>query len=49
MMHVLNLRQKATSQWEIRELSNMVADELESWMPYTFEWWEENGPVKNSP
>ena len=49
MMHVLNLRQKATSQWEIRELSNMVAEHLETWMPYTFEWWEENGPVKNSP
>jgi thymidylate synthase (FAD) len=49
MMHVLNLRQKATSQWEIRELSNMVAEHLESWMPYTAHWWKENGPVKNSP
>lgn len=49
MMHVLNLRQKANAQWEIRELSNKIADKLESWMPYTFEWWEENGPVKISP
>jgi thymidylate synthase (FAD) len=49
MMHVLNLRQKANAQWEIRELSNMIVDELKEWMPYTAAWWEENGPVKISP
>ena len=49
MMHVLNLRQKADSQWEIREVSNKVADELEEWMPYTGSWWRDNGPMKISP
>jgi len=49
MMHVLNLRQKASSQWEIRDLSNRIAEELQEWIPYTAHWWEENGPLKNSP
>jgi len=48
-MHVFNLRQKANSQWEIRELSNRLANELEDWMPYTGQWWEANGPMKISP
>ena len=49
MMHVFNLRQKADSQWSIRELANKMAIELEEWMPYTGQWWEENGPMKLSP
>ena len=49
MMHVLNLRQKASSQWEIRNLSNKIAEELENWMPYTGQWWNEHGPMKISP
>lgn len=49
MMHVLNLRQKANAQWEIRELSNGVAEMLEEWMPYTGAWWRENGPLRLSP
>jgi thymidylate synthase, flavin-dependent len=49
MMHVLNLRQKADAQWEIRELSNEIVDALEDWIPYTAHWWDENGPVKISP
>ncbi|EGQ44316.1 MAG: thymidylate synthase, flavin-dependent [Candidatus Nanosalina sp. J07AB43] len=49
MMHVLNLRQKADAQWEIRELSNEIVNVLENWIPYTEHWWAENGPVKISP
>jgi thymidylate synthase (FAD) len=49
MMHVLNLRQKADAQWEVRELSNKIVDLLHDWIPYTADWWEENGPVKISP
>lgn len=49
MMHVLNLRQKANSQWEVRELADRVADELENWMSYTGSWWREHGPMKISP
>lgn len=49
MMHVLNLRQKANAQWEIRDLAEEIADHLEGWMPYTGAWWRENGPVKISP
>jgi thymidylate synthase (FAD) len=48
-MHVFNLRQKASSQWEIRELSNMLAEELKSWMPYSFNWYEDNKPHKIGP
>jgi thymidylate synthase (FAD) len=49
MMHVLNLRQKANAQWEVRQLAEAVADHLEDWMPYTGRWWQENGPVQISP
>jgi thymidylate synthase (FAD) len=49
MMHVLNLRQKADAQWSIRQLSNEMADELEQWMPFTGQWWADNGPMKLSP
>lgn len=48
-MHVFNLRQKASSQWEIRELSDMLAEELKSWMPYSFSWYEQNKPHKIGP
>ena len=49
MMHVLNLRQKANAQWEIRDLSELIVQELEEWMPYTGGWWRDNGPMKISP
>jgi thymidylate synthase ThyX len=48
-MHVFNLRQKASSQWEIRKLSNMLAEELQEWMPYSFHWYENNKPHKIGP
>jgi thymidylate synthase (FAD) len=48
-MHVFNLRQKASSQWEIRQLSNELAEELKEWAPYTFNWYEENKPHKIGP
>jgi len=48
-MHVFNLRQKASSQWEIRELSDMLAEELKSWMPYSFNWYDDNKPHKIGP
>jgi thymidylate synthase (FAD) len=48
-MHVFNLRQKASSQWEIRELADLLAEELESWMPYSFNWYERNKPHKIGP
>lgn len=49
MMHVLNLRQKANAQWEVRQLSEKIVDHLEEWMPYTGAWWKDNGPMKISP
>jgi len=48
-MHVFNLRQKASSQWEIRELSDKLAEELRDWMPYSFGWYEKNKPHKIGP
>jgi Predicted alternative thymidylate synthase len=49
MMHLFNLRQKANSQWEIRELTNRLGNELEQWMPYTGQWWRDHGPMRISP
>lgn len=49
MLHVLNLRQRADAQHEIRELSKKITAHLEDWVPYTANWWENNGPVKISP
>lgn len=48
-LHLLNLRDKADAQWEIRELADMLLDELFEWMPYTFEWYAENKPMRLSP
>lgn len=45
-MHVLNMRGKGDAQWEIRNLSEMIVDELEEWAPYTAQYFEENGPFK---
>jgi len=48
-LHLLDMRRKANAQWEIRELSEALLDELFDWAPYTFEWYAENGPNKLSP
>jgi thymidylate synthase (FAD) len=48
-MHLFNLRQKASSQWEIRELSEMLSTELKEWMPHSFSWYEQNRPHKIGP
>lgn len=48
-LHLLDMRKKANAQWEIRELSEKLLDELFDWMPYTFQYYEEHGPNKLSP
>jgi len=48
-LHLVNLRGKADAQWEIRELSNEMLEELFVWMPYTFNWYDSNRPHKISP
>jgi len=48
-MHVFNMRRKANSQWEIRELSEQLADHLKEWMPFSFGWYEDNMPHKIGP
>lgn len=48
-LHLLDMRKKANAQWEIRELSEALLDELFEWMPYTFEYYEKHGPNKLSP
>jgi thymidylate synthase (FAD) len=48
-LHLLNLRKKADAQSEIRELSELLLDELFSWMPFTFEWYDANAPMRLSP
>lgn len=48
-LHLLDMRRKADAQWEIRELSNMLLDELQEWMPYSFNYYEKHGPNRLSP
>ena len=48
-LHLLDMRRKADAQWEIRELSDELIDELKSWMPYTFNYYEEHGPNRLGP
>lgn len=48
-LHLLNLRSKASAQWEIRALSDRLLDELFDWMPYTFSWYSEYKPHKIGP
>jgi len=49
LFHLLDMRRKANAQWEIRELSEALLDELFEWMPYSYGYYEENGPNKLSP
>lgn len=49
MLHVLNLRQRADAQYEIRQLSDALFQHLSDWLPYTSNWWEKKGPVQISP
>ena len=49
LMHLLDMRLKADSQWEIRELSRAVLREAKEWMPFTFERYEEQHPHKLAP
>ena len=48
-LHLLDMRKKANAQWEIRELSEALLDELFDWMPYSFSHYEKHGPNKLSP
>lgn len=48
-LHLLDMRRKQNSQWEIRELSEKMLEELFDWAPYTFNWYKEHGPNKLSP
>lgn len=48
-LHLLDMRKKANAQWEIRELSEALLDELFDWMPYTFNYYRDHGPNKLSP
>lgn len=48
-LHLLDMRRKANAQWEIRELSEALLDELFEWMPYTYEYYRDHGPNKLSP
>lgn len=49
MLHVLDMRNKGDAQWEVREMSQRMLEELKNWMPKTFNYYEENGPNKLAP
>ncbi len=42
LMHVADMRAAADSQWEIREMTEMVLDEAEKWCPKTFTYYKEH-------
>jgi len=48
-LHLLDMRRKANAQRNIRELSEAMLDELFDWCPYTFNYYDQNGPNKLSP
>ncbi len=48
-LHLLDMRRKANAQWEIRELSEALLDELFEWMPYTYSYYDNHGPNRLSP
>jgi thymidylate synthase (FAD) len=48
-MHLLDMRKKPNAQWEIRELSEQLIEKLMDWMPYTYQYYEKNGPHKLAP
>lgn len=48
LMHLMDMRKKPNAQWEVRELSEQLFEELRDWMPYTFEWYD-NRPHKLAP
>lgn len=49
LLHIANIRGKADAQWEARELSDLVLDEFEEWMPITSYLWDQHGPYPLSP
>lgn len=48
-MHLLDMRKKANAQWEIRQLSEKLIEELKHWMPYTYSHYDRNAPHKLAP
>jgi len=49
MMHLMDMRRNAAAQWEVRELSDLMVEHLQRWMPYTFSEYEDKGPNKLAP
>lgn len=47
-MHLMDMRKKPNAQWEVRELSERLFEELSDWMPNTFTWYDEK-PHKLAP
>lgn len=41
-MHLLDVRLKADAQLEIRILMEMIAAQLQRWVPEIYEWWNQN-------
>lgn len=49
-MHLLNIRGKANVQGEARRLADLIMDECQEWMPYTFSQYDEDVlPLKLNP
>lgn len=49
LLHVMNMRMQADAQWEARELSGMMLDEFQQWMPWTYEVFDKHGPFRLAP
>lgn len=47
MMHVLNMRgKKGDAQWEVMDMCELMAEELDDWAPYTAEYFHQNAPFR---
>lgn len=48
-MHICNIRSKGNAQWEVREMTDKIVQNLKTWMPNAFEMYEEHGTKKLAP
>lgn len=49
LLHIENMRNTGASQWEVRQMTQMIHDEFSDWMPMTAQLYEEHGPHQLSP
>lgn len=49
LLHIEDMRKTGEAQWEVRDMTERIHDEFESWMPMTAHLYEEHGPHQLAP